>query len=127
MRMRICTLPTQNIVCAPTLFCSVMKVFVDLKFLNFQHTALDKMGEKKRKTIDRKALKARKMVSGNKFPFYFLQSMLVGSYLRRAAPEGALGWMCVSRSPIQFRLCIEISPSPVFSLASQNSQQTSCN
>lgn len=96
--MCIGTLPTQNIVCAPTLFCSVVKVFVDLKFLNFQHTALDKMGEKKRKIIDRKALKARKMVSGDKFPLYFLQSMLVGSYLRRAAPEGALGWMCVSRS-----------------------------
>lgn len=57
--MCIGTLPTQNIVCAPTLFCSVVKVFVDLKFLNFQHTALDKMGEENKENHWQKGLESQ--------------------------------------------------------------------
>lgn len=58
--------------CSEIIF-SVVKVLVDLKFLNFHHISLNKMGEKKKKIIGKKALKARKIVSGNKLPLYFFQ------------------------------------------------------
>lgn len=77
----MCTyiLPTQNIVCTKRLFCSVVKIFVHLKFINLYHITPYKTGSKKGENIDRRNFKAKEMVSRNKLPFYVLLFMLEGS------------------------------------------------
>ena len=67
--MCTCTLPTQNIVCAPSSFDSGVKIFLHLKFLHLLHTVLDKIGDKKGENISRKFLKTEKWSLGINFLF----------------------------------------------------------